>query len=87
MLKSNEDLFYTGQILTELLKEFSDDEAEHIFSIIKRCKANQPICGWRWNTTFEKHGFVSGCGYYLAELYRDHSYKYCPHCGKEIKTV
>jgi len=45
------------------------------------------FCEWEWKSTFVENGWVSQCGYNLKELYADHNYKCCPHCGNEIKIV
>ena len=45
------------------------------------------FCEWKWDSSYDTNSNVSHCGYVMKGLYVDHNYKYCPHCGKEIKSV
>ncbi len=48
-------------------------------------EVSDDFCEWEWKNDFDTNGFLTQCEYKMTELYADHNYKYCPHCGKKIR--
>lgn len=54
-------------------------------ALLGKALPSADVCEWMWRADIGH--YLTECKNNMEEIYIDHSYKYCPHCGGEIETV